>query len=227
MHDLLCSCTVQCTFFNLLVTKKKRNLKFTNLKLCKKAREPFKPIFDSVLFLIYYLEKHFKGLKSISKHFKFVNWWIHGFIFLMSPTGYMYFIAIVSISPFKLFQCDLLETDWNKFRIKSFVKYQTWNSTIEKKSVGKIQFDIFWYFLVKPSACELRVAQYEKPLTKGHCPIKQRDQNSAKDPDKIAKKRSERRERSHLLKEKIIKLIEGGLQLSEYQARKVKELSFS
>ena len=209
----------------------------------------------------------------------------------MSPTGYMYFIAIVSISPFKLFQCDLLETDWNKFRIKSFVKYQTWNSTIEKKSVGKIQFDIFWYFLVKPSACELRVAQYEKPitkgfsywatlssqvlgltkkykkyqtwhstigkicwknsiwyfwyflvkpsacelrvaqyekpLTKGHCPIKQRDQNSAKDPDKIAKKRSERRERSHLLKEKIIKLIEGGLQLSEYQARKVKELSFS
>ena len=58
-------------------------------------------------------------------------------------------------------------------------------------------------------------------MTKGHCPIKQRDQNSAKDPDKIAKKRSERRERSHLLKEKIIKLIEGGLQLSEYQARKV------
>ena len=86
---------------------------------------------------------------------------------------------------------------------------------------------IFLIFLVKPSACELRVAQYEKPLIKGHCPIKQRDQNSAKDPDKIAKKRSERRERSHLLKEKIIKLIEGGLQLSEYQARKVKELSFS
>ena len=84
-----------------------------------------------------------------------------------------------------------------------------------------------WYFLVKPSACELRVAQYEKPLTKGHCPIKQRDQNSAKDPDKIAKKRSERRERSHLLKEKIIKLIEGGLQLSEYQARKVKWLCYN
>ena len=63
-------------------------------------------------------------------------------------------------------------------------------------------------------------------MTKGHCPIKQRDQNSAKDPDKIAKKRSERRERSHLLKEKIIKLIEGGLQLSEYQARKVKELCY-
>ena len=63
-------------------------------------------------------------------------------------------------------------------------------------------------------------------MTKGHCPIKQRDQNSAKDPDKIAKKRSERRERSHLLKEKIIKLIEGGLQLSEYQARKVKLLYY-
>ena len=97
---------------------------------------------------------------------------------------------------------------------------------MKKKSVGKNSIWYFWYFLVKPSACELRVAQYEKPLTKGHCPIKQRDQNSAKDPDKIAKKRSERRERSHLLKEKIIKLIEGGLQLSEYQARKVKELYY-
>ena len=134
---------------------------------------------------------------------------------------FMYFIAIVSISPFKLFQCELLQTDWNKFHIKSFIKYQTWNSTI-RNICWKNSIWYFWYFLVKPSACELRVAQYEKPLTKGHCPIKQRDQSSAKDPDKIAKKRSERRERSHLLKEKIIKLIEGGLQLSEYQARKVK-----
>ena len=81
------------------------------------------------------------------------------------------------------------------------------------------------YFLVKPSACELRVAQYEKPLTKGHCPMKSRPDSDKKDPEKIAKKRSERRERSHLLKEKIIKLIEGGLQLSEYQARKVKNHS--
>ena len=77
-------------------------------------------------------------------------------------------------------------------------------------------------FSVKPSASELRVAQYEKPLTKGHCPIKYRADSDKKDPEKLAKKRSERRERSHTLKEKIIKLIEGGLQLSEYQARKVR-----
>lgn len=76
-------------------------------------------------------------------------------------------------------------------------------------------------FAAKPSACELRVAQYEKPLTKGHCPIKKSKDPDQKDPEKIAKKRSERRERSHMLKEKIVKLIEGGLQLSEYQARKV------
>ena len=54
--------------------------------------------------------------------------------------------------------------------------------------------------------------------------MKSRPDSDKKDPEKIAKKRSERRERSHLLKEKIIKLIEGGLQLSEYQARKVKNL---
>ena len=78
------------------------------------------------------------------------------------------------------------------------------------------------FFSVKPSACELRVAQYEKPLTKGHCPVKTKSEIEKRDPEKLAKKRSERRERSHQLKEKIIKLIESGLQLSEYQARKVK-----
>ena len=75
-------------------------------------------------------------------------------------------------------------------------------------------------FSAKPSACELRVAQYEKPLTKGHCP-KHKTDPDRKDPEKVAKKRSERKERSHVLKEKIVKLIESGLQLSEYQARKV------
>ena len=83
-------------------------------------------------------------------------------------------------------------------------------------------FKFFSFFLVKPSACELRVAQYEKPLTKGHCPVKTKSEIEKRDPEKLAKKRSERRERSHQLKEKIIKLIESGLQLSEYQARKVK-----
>ena len=80
---------------------------------------------------------------------------------------------------------------------------------------------IFFPFSAKPSACELRVAQYEKPLTKGHCPIKSKNDPDKRDPEKLAKRRSERRERSHQLKEKIIKLIESGLQLSEYQARKV------
>ena len=81
--------------------------------------------------------------------------------------------------------------------------------------------NFFFPFSAKPSACELRVAQYEKPLTKGHCPIKSKNDPDKRDPEKLAKRRSERRERSHQLKEKIIKLIESGLQLSEYQARKV------
>ena len=36
----------------------------------------------------------------------------------------------------------------------------------------------------------------------------------------MAKRRTEKKERSAVLKEKIIKMIESGLQLSEYQARK-------
>ena len=69
--------------------------RFTNLKCCEKAREPFKPLFNGVLFLIYYFKKHFqpcifiwKALKNILQHFKFVNWGIRGFIlFLISITG--------------------------------------------------------------------------------------------------------------------------------------------
>ena len=73
----------------------------------------------------------------------------------------------------------------------------------------------------KPTPCELRVAQYEKPLTKGHCPKKYRKKDpGSKDNEVLAKKRTEKKERSHILKEKITKLIESGLQLSEYQARK-------
>ena len=59
----------------------------------------------------------------------------------------------------------------------------------------------FEIFSAKPSACELRVAQYEKPLTKGHCP-KHKSDPDCKDPEKVAKKRSERKERSHVLKDK-------------------------
>ena len=70
----------------------------------------------------------------------------------------------------------------------------------------------------KPSASELRCAQYEKPLEKGHrTTIKKRE---GKDLEKLAIQRTEKRERSAVLKEKMVKMIESGLQLSEYQARK-------
>ena len=70
----------------------------------------------------------------------------------------------------------------------------------------------------KPTPSELRAAQYEKSLTKGHRP--KYVNKEKKDPEKLAKKRSEKRAHSTVLREKIIKMIEGGLQLSEYQARK-------
>ena len=79
-------------------TKKAKPLihQFTNLKYCKKAREPFKiPFLMVYQFLFITLKKHFKpcffilkALKDILQHFKFVNWWIGGFVFLMSWTGY-------------------------------------------------------------------------------------------------------------------------------------------
>ena len=57
----------------------------------------------------------------------------------------------------------------------------------------------------KPTASELRVAQYEKPLTKGHCPKrknksvaaegKEGNTDERKDPEKLAKRRTEKRER--------------------------------
>ena len=87
------------------------------------------------------------------------------------------------------------------------------------------------------------MAQYEKPLEKGHrTTLKERREkvdskrlwrqlllqtllqtaflNTSQDPEKLAKRRTEKKERSAVLKEKIIKMIESGLQLSEYQARK-------
>ena len=59
---------------------------FTNLKCCKKAREPFKTLFNG-LHIIYYFKRHFqlcffilKALKDILQHFKFVNWQIGEFV---------------------------------------------------------------------------------------------------------------------------------------------------
>ena len=70
----------------------------------------------------------------------------------------------------------------------------------------------------KPNPAELRCAQYEKPLEKGHkTTIKRKE---GKDLERLAVQRSEKRERSAVLKEKMVKMIESGLQLSEYQARK-------
>ena len=70
----------------------------------------------------------------------------------------------------------------------------------------------------KPTPGELRCAQYEKPLEKGHrTTIKKKE---GKDLEKLAIQRSEKKERSAVLKEKMVKMIESGLQLSEYQARK-------
>ena len=57
----------------------------------------------------------------------------------------------------------------------------------------------------KPTASELRVAQYEKPLTKGHCPKRKNKVQNVEgtekkvdektDSEKLAKRRSEKRER--------------------------------
>ena len=59
---------------NLFVTSIKRNHKFTNLKCCKKAGDPFETIF------IYHFKKHFqsclffwKALKNILKQFKCIG----------------------------------------------------------------------------------------------------------------------------------------------------------
>ena len=44
---------------------KKRNHQFTNLKRCIKAREPFKPPFQWLLFLIYIFKNYFRPLKLL------------------------------------------------------------------------------------------------------------------------------------------------------------------
>ena len=65
---------------------------FTKLNCCIKARES---LFSWCTISCLSLQKHFKpclfnlkALKDILQHFEFVNWWIGGFVFLMSQTGY-------------------------------------------------------------------------------------------------------------------------------------------
>ena len=60
----------------------------------KRPASLLKPLYNGVLFLIHYFKKHLKpcffilkALKNILQHFKFVNWWIRGFVFLMPRTG--------------------------------------------------------------------------------------------------------------------------------------------
>ena len=87
---------------------------------------------------------------------------------------------------------------------------------LQVKAVAAVTIGVRKY---TSSSGELRVAQYEKPLDKGHrTTLKERREKQ--DPEKLAKRRTEKKERSAVLKEKIIKMIESGLQLSEYQARK-------
>ena len=55
---------------NLFMTSKKRNQEFTNLKCCKKIREPFKTLINGALFLIYHFEKH-----KVLQHFNSWTGW--------------------------------------------------------------------------------------------------------------------------------------------------------
>ena len=54
------------------------------------------------------------------------------------------------------------------------------------------------------------MAQYDKPRGNGHRTALKR--NTEKDPEKLAKRRTEKKERSGVLTEKIVKMIESGLQ---------------
>ena len=82
------------------MTSKKRNHQMSNSRIwsaAKRLESLLKPLFSGVSFLIYYFKKHFKpcffilkALKDILQPFKFVNWWIDCFGFLMSRTGYKF-----------------------------------------------------------------------------------------------------------------------------------------
>ena len=104
----------------------------------------------------------------------------------------------------------------NKKRSKS-----AGQSTFEKKLATTESFENKFNLSESPRALspgELRVAQYEKHLEKGHkTSIKTKN---SKDLEKFGKQTAEKKARSATLREKLIRMIESGLQLSEYQARK-------
>ena len=89
------------TLVNYVADSKTSKDEITKSPICKfkvlHVREPSKIPGLGVLFLTYYFWKkiwpclfYFKGFKRILQHFKFVNWRICGFIFLMSRIGYSY-----------------------------------------------------------------------------------------------------------------------------------------
>ena len=87
-------CHFLLSVYNLFVTSKKRNHEFTNSKCCKRPESLLKP-FLMVYYFLFITLKTFKpcffilkALNDILQHFRFLNWWIGGFVFLMSGTGY-------------------------------------------------------------------------------------------------------------------------------------------
>ena len=94
--------------FTFVTSKNKTtNSPITNLKCCITVREPFKPLFNGELFLIYNFKKYFKpcffilkALKDILQNCEFVNWW---FRFLMSRAGYRGFLPYATFGTWKKF----------------------------------------------------------------------------------------------------------------------------
>ena len=84
--------------FNLFVTSKNEitNSPIHEFKVLHKGQRAFYSLSIIVYYFLSYFKKHFKpcffilkALKDPLQHFKFVNWWIRGFVFLMSRTGYI------------------------------------------------------------------------------------------------------------------------------------------
>ena len=83
----------------------------TNSRIWSSAKRPaslLKPLHNDVLFLIHYFKTHFKScffilktFKEILQHFKCVTWWIRGFVFLMSRTGYYMILETVVFFTFQ------------------------------------------------------------------------------------------------------------------------------
>ena len=73
---------ITCSWHQKTKPRYSRIHQFVNLNCCIKAREPFKTLFNGVLFHIYYFKKHFKPCFFILKTFcSSLNLWIRGFNF--------------------------------------------------------------------------------------------------------------------------------------------------